>query len=355
MQRPALMRFALGVGALIVVTLTLTACGSGATQEQAKAPKSSAPKDSPIANETGWLAYQTGQGDFMTDEVHLVRVDGSRDHVIATNLPGRKGHPDFSRDGSRLAFDQTTDGAADQIYISKANGSDAKRVAHCKLPDCLSYWEPAWSPDGSRLAISTASGPLDEQTGPASLGLAIIDVKSEKVTQIVEHEGAQTQDHFARWSPDGKRLVFWRAKYEADGTVQQTAVFIVNIDGSGLRRLTPWNMLAGDPDWSPNGNLILFSTRPLFDFDTSGRSELYTMRPDGSGMHKLTSYGEDGPRATQPRWTPDGKAILYTRLPQAGSPRHIWGIDRTGHEDVPVLTAAPIYTHPILQREQKIK
>jgi len=246
-------------------------------------------------------------------------------------------------------FDQTTEGAADQIYISKANGADAKRVAHCKLPDCLSYWEPAWSPDGSRLAISTASGPLDEQTGPASLGLAIIDVKSEKVTQIVEHEGAQTQDHFARWSPDGKRLVFWSAKYEAGGTVQQTAVFIVNIDGSGLRRLTPWNMLAGDPDWSPNGDRIVFSTRPLFDFDTSGRSELYTMCPDGSDMRKLTSYGKDGPRATQPRWTPDGKAILYTRVTQAGFPRHIWVIDRKGRDDVPVLTKRTIYTHPVLQ------
>ena len=31
------------------------------------------------------------------------------------------------------------------------------------------------------------------------------------------------------------------------------AVFVVNVDGTGLRRLTPWKMLAGDPDWSPDG------------------------------------------------------------------------------------------------------
>jgi len=73
------------------------------------------------------------------------------------------------------------------------------------------------------------------------------------------------------------------------------------------------------------------------------------MRPDGSDMHKLTNYGKDGPRATQPRWTPDGKAILYTRVTQAGFPRHIWVIDNTSSTDVPVLTKDYIYTHPVLQ------
>jgi TolB protein len=268
----------------------------------------------------------------MTDEMHLVRVDGSHDHVIASNLPGRQGHPDFSREGSRLVFDQLTEGSADQIYVAKADGSAAKRISACKLPRCVSNWEPAWSPDGSHIAISTAVGPLSE-TGPARFGIAIVEVNSKEVTQVLDHSSTEGQDHFARWSPDGKKLVFWRERAKSDGTIQ-TAVFIVNADGSGLRQLTPWKMLAGDPDWSPKGDLIVFSTRPLVVFDTSGRSELYTMRPDGSGMHKLTSYGEDGPRATQPRWTPEGKAILYTRVTQTGSPRHIWVIDRTGDTDV---------------------
>jgi Tol biopolymer transport system component len=143
--------------------------------------------------------------------------------------------------------------------------------------------------------------------------------------------------------------VFERIVEPSDPQTGQVAVFVVNADGSVLHRLTPWKMLAGDPDWSPNGNRIVFSTHPLREYP-SGRSELYTMRPDGSGMHALTSNGENGPRATEPRWTPDGKAILYSRVTQGGTNRSIWVIDNKGDTDAPVLTKEPsYYTSPVLQ------
>ena len=287
-----------------------------------------------------------------------MRVDGSNDHAAATHLPGSIRHPDFSPDGSRLAFDQLASEAAPaiQTYIAKADGSDAKRLSQCDFPRCGGYWEPAWSPDGSQLAVSMDAGPVTETgpwPGPTRFGIAIVDVDSGKATQIVDNENAVGQNRFARWSPDGKRLVFYRGRAKSDGTIQ-TAIFVVDVDGSNLRRLTPWDMLAGDPDWSPNGDLIAFSTYPSREFEPMDPSELYTMRPDGSGIKALTSNGEDGPRATEPRWTPDGKAILYVRETQAGTHRSIWVIDRTGGTDVPVLTKEPdYYTHPDLQPDSQ--
>jgi TolB protein len=176
-------------------------------------------------------------------------------------LPDFVRHPDFSRDGSRLVFDHGTrqEGTADQIYIANADGSDGKLISECKFPSCVQHWEPAFSPDGSHIAISTAGGPLSD-TGPAHFGIAIVDINSEEVTQLVNH-GGKWQDHLPPWSPDGKRLVFWRGLASEEGG--PTAVFIVNVDGSGLHQLTPWKMLAGDPDWSPNGDFIVFSTHPL--------------------------------------------------------------------------------------------
>ena len=334
----------LTVTALVLATTALASCGGGGGAAEKKATP-----ESPIASEPGWLAYQyqTDPDDVFDIKVHLVRVDGSQDHAIAPNLAGSIRHPDFSPDGSRLAFDQLTNEESTEVYIAKADGSNAKRIALCS-PPCADRWEPAWSPDGSRLAISTGEGRVTE-TGPARFGIGVIDVNSEEVTQVVEHEKAVGQDRFARWSPDGKRLVFYRAQLKSDGTIQ-TAIFVVDVDGSNLRRLTPWDMNAGDPDWSPNGDLIVFSTHPLREFELLERSELYTMRPDGSGINALTSNGEDGPRATEPRWTPDGKAILYVRETHAATHRSIWVIDRTGGTDAPVLTKEPTYyTHPVLQ------
>jgi TolB protein len=132
---------------------------------------------------------------------------------------------------------------------------------------------------------------------------------------VVENPAAAGQDHFARWSPEGRRLVLWRGRDGADGP--QAAVFVVNLDGTGLRKLTPWSLLAGDPDWVP----------------------------DGTGLRRLTAFGPNGPRATQPRWTPDGTAILYTRTSQSGLPRQIYAITRDGHTDAPVATAQE-HLHP---------
>jgi TolB protein len=343
------------VVAVIAVTLAASSCtspepNSNATETPATATRSPSSEASPSAtlpiSGRGWIAYQAPQGS-TPDRVFLVHIDGSGDHPIAQGLPGSVAHPDFSRDGSRLVFEQLSrDTSHTQIYVATADGAKIHRIALCKPPSCLDHYAPSWSPDGKQLAISTDGGKLTSD-GPTRFGLAIIDVASEEVHPIVDHPAIQGQDLFPRWSPDGKQLVFWRDRF-LGGSVK-TAIFIVNADGSGLQQLTPWSMLAGDPDWSPDGSLIVFTTHPLFEFSEGEESELYTMRPDGSEVRALTSYGPDGPRATQPRWTPDGKAILYTRLSQAALPREIWVINGDGTGDVPVLDTKSIYTHPVLQ------
>jgi Tol biopolymer transport system component len=329
--------------ALLLVLLLAAGCSatSAAPTPQAASPSPSTNSGlSPIAAAKGWLAYQS-VSPRGPDGVFLVRADGSDDHEILTDLPGPRLHPDFSRDGNRLAFDSEVN-----VYVADADGTGPRLIANCDPnAGCMQHWEPAWSPDGTQLAISTAAGMGDP---PKRFGIAIVDVATQTVRPVVDHASRAGQDHFPRWSPDGRRLVFWRARYGPGGSVK-TAVFVVNVNGTGLRQLTPWSLLAGDPDWSPDGSLIVFNTRPLVDFPDAGQSELYTIRPDGSGLRRLTAYGPTGPRATQPRWTPDGKAILYTRTTQTGSPRHIYAINADGTADVPVLTAKPIYTHPILQ------
>ena len=61
----------------------------------------------------------------------------------------------------------------------------------------------------------------------------------------------------------------------------------------------------------------MFATQPLlaFNFDPVV-SNLFTVRPDGSGLQQLTHSTTPNDRATQPRFTPNGR-IIYTRSPPA--------------------------------------
>jgi Tol biopolymer transport system component len=84
----------------------------------------------------------------------------------------------------------------------------------------------------------------------------------------------------------------------------------------------------------------------------AGPSELYVLRPDGSGLRALTRNGPDGPRATHPRFTPDGTAILHVRTGGQDwnmPPKHIYILDLATGKDVPYLTSKDIYTRPTLQ------
>jgi Tol biopolymer transport system component len=329
---------------LALLAVVATGCSPAATSPSADHPSPTSTVDysSPLASAKGWIAYHRHGRDFPDHVVvHLVRTDGTEDHEIGADVePGAiHHHPDWSPDGRQLLFD--VQGEPDQLYVMNADGSDARIVTDCVLPECVGATHASWSRDGTRIAAAYAIGPLGPQ-GPARLGLAIIDVDSGARTVILDHDAADGQDLYPRWSADDEQLVFWRERDD-----ETTAIFVLDVDGTNLTQLTEWDQFAGDPDWSPDGTLIVFTTYPLRVFGVAERSDLYTMKPDGTEVRQLTHL--DGSRATQPRWTPDGEAITYTRVEPSGRPRHIWAIRSDGTDDSPVLTTSNNITHAVLQ------
>ena len=337
----------------------LVACGSISSATQTPTPSASRIQLDP----TRWIVYQTcitcnGAGA----EIWVAHPDGIGDHRISTpGVPSQ--HPDFSRDGKWIAYDWylPSASAAAQIEITAADGSYPHHPAFtCKPPSCLAYQRPAWSPDGTRLAITKDFGPLQNNL-PIANGIAILDLASGRVTQVTKHAVNEGQDVYPRWSPDGQSLVFWRdrscpgevqaALCAESGYANEAAIFIVRSDGTNLHQLTPWDEQAGDPDWSPDGQKIVYSTHPLrIDWPNQVESELMSIRPDGTGRTVLTKFGLGGPRGTEPRWTPDGMAILYTKESyEPDFSRHIWVIGADGTSDTPVLATRPNCTNAVLQ------
>jgi hypothetical protein len=129
------------------------------------------------------------------------------------------------------------------------------------------------SPDGALLLCETFSDD-GSQNG-------IHTIRSSDgggLTQITSNPGGD--DVPGSWSPNGKRIVFQRF-----GPDSYEGVFVVNVNGTGLKRILPPTVPANccSFDWSPQGNDIVFSRHVTPDVHSS----LWIVHSDGSGLHEI--------------------------------------------------------------------
>ncbi len=275
----------------------------------------------PFGGDESWIAYQssrTGEG------VWLIHPDGTEDHQISFGLPDGKlpQLPDWSPDGTRLVITSRGDFTSpDPVFEYDLATGTSRQLFECEFP-CLGDDEPVYSPDGTQVAFIRALAPIKNDL-PSDCSLWIGDVATTKVHRVTHNtKTACDREYNPRWSPDGTQLTYWRQP-SMDGKSSITAVFVMSAEGTGERRLTDPAMEAGESVWSRDGEWITFATHPLAQFD-SGESHLYRMHPDGTGLEKLTDFSSAELRATQPQYTPDGRWIVFTAV--TPTTRSLWAM-----------------------------
>jgi Tol biopolymer transport system component len=169
-----------------------------------------------------------------------------------------------------------------QIMVIQPDGSGLVQLTS---GDVDSDW-PAWSPDGSKIAfvrqnmLFTMNADGSEQTFVQGL----IDRRFM---------------YQPSWSPDGSQLVF------GAGHTAGYEIYVVNVDGSDLTKISGGHMQDFWPSWSPDGSLIAFRA--------GAERHLATMRPDGSDRTTVISRAID-----YPTWSADGQ-IQFVSRSQAGA------------------------------------
>jgi len=265
-------------------------------------------------------------------------------------VPGEQLLPNWSPDGTHLVF-TTRGGTTEPLYEYDLETKTSRQLFKCEDP-CLGDDEPVYSPDGTRVAFIRARAPLVNSSSagdavPSDCSLWIGEGATGTLTQITSNTKPPCdREYNPHWSPDGSQLTYWRDPYE-NGQPTGTAVFVIDADGKHERRLTDPTLFAGAPDWSPDGKWIVFSTYPLNEFNFVPKvSNLYRMHPNGSGMEQLTHYESADLRATQPRYTPDGKWIIFTAV--APWRRSLWVVPAAGGAPIAMVRGG-IYTHGVWQ------
>jgi Tol biopolymer transport system component len=230
-----------------------------------------------------------------SQDLFLVSTDGSPE-IRLTDDTAWDGEARFSPDGSMIAFakgDSADPGGA-ALYVVSADGSGVRQLAAWSgSPTSLGF---SWSPDGNRVVFAQGSNPntLDDDiyvmdvdsTGTTRLTAGDHPGKSS-CTRVLG--GLLNCDRFEdpAWSPDGSRIAFVGVTLAPGGEDSDTEIYVMNADGSGLTPLSGDSKLAtgcASPAWSPDGSKIVASCR----------SGVFVMNADGTGVTAVAPRSEDG-------------------------------------------------------------
>jgi Tol biopolymer transport system component len=227
--------------------------------------------------------YPPGTGS----NIWTMNPDGTDRVNITSESAAIDATPDWSPDGSRIAFVSDRDDPEFEIYVMDADGSGVERLT----TNGLQHGQPTWSPDGTEFLFrSTRTGNSD---------LFAMNADGSNVRQLTD--GPAT-DWFASWSPDGKRIAFASTRSGAQ------ALYLMPAEGGEAEQITPDELEANDPDFSPDGTKIVF----VNNFTGVGsESDVFVLDLMTEQIDRLTSgIGNN----LTPNWSPDGMKIIFMNM-----------------------------------------
>ena len=228
-----------------------------------------------LASNTGRIAFTSLRDG--NPEIYVMDADGGNQENL-TNHPAYDLEPDWSPDGTKIAFISGRDGGRFQIHVMDADGKNVIRITDGQG----TKRHPNWSPDGGKIAFSVDDTEEDY--------IAVMGADGRNREKLENHAWEPS------WSPDGKQIAFvsWR-----DGFGE---IYVIGVGGQGRKRVTHDFAPKGDPSFSPDGR------RKAYEAEHEGFSHIFVVGADGKNRVRLT-HNEENHWA--PAWSPDGQAIAY--------------------------------------------
>jgi Tol biopolymer transport system component len=238
-------------------------------------------------------------GDFATpnaSRLFVIGADGKGLHKVTPGLARvGEGDADWSPDGSRIVFDRTYDCAASlgscfALWVVNADGSAEERLTPEEAQGVTDALAPTWSPDGRRIAYVL----LNDRSEASDVWVMDADGSAQRrLTHVGDAEEPA-------WAPDGRGIAF---SHDGD-------IVVLDLDARSLQRLTKTPALVeSHPDWSPDGKRIAYELNDASPAgQTSQEYDAYVMDADGTHVRRLSRPGDTD---RHPVWSPGGQLVAY--------------------------------------------
>lgn len=240
-----------------------------------------------------------------TGDVYVGDLKAGTSRLLVSGGSQDQGQPQFSPDGTRLAFIRQVAGTgptAIDIYVVASDGSNLKRVTPQPIDDA-DWRQISWTPDSRRIAVVH---PID-----GVYQLDLFDASGSGSTQRIA--AAAGLDHLEYRPPNGTEILIRAGKTTAGVTTYN--LYAMNADGSNVRKLADGAVADDTLDltgatYSADGRRIFFN-RGITDASGGfGCCQLYVMNADGSDQHQFipnAGTAWDGEAVV----SPDGTRIAF--------------------------------------------
>ena len=213
------------------------------------------------------------------------------------------------------------DGTSGSLFLINADGSNEQPLTPAKSGVIDN--DANWAPDGKRLVFSRGSGDTDGELEAHQLvTMSVINGKAGKETPLtagipLRNGVIAGWDQGPDFSPDGQRVAYVHTSGEGTDPVQHSDVFVIDADGTHPHRVTQFaesSGTTGGPRWSPDGKRLVFSRTLAASETPAGGQALFLINADGTGLHQLTPWTLMA--AGLPDWSPVTNLIAFRAAPE---------------------------------------